>query len=183
MTKSYKKNIKCLGKKRINHSLYCKLAQKEYRQRHDNVARIVHLELCQNFYIVGEVKRYSPKPASAVENDRVKILWDFNTQIDHVIQHGRSDIVVLYKTERKCHLIDITVPRDKRIVLKEQEKLYNYSELRPKLKKIRNLLQVLVVLVVIGAKEMTSNILKDWLKKSDIMNSIERLQKFSNAWN
>ena len=24
-----------------------KLAQKEYKQRHDNIARIVHLELCQ----------------------------------------------------------------------------------------------------------------------------------------
>ena len=71
---------------------------------------------------------------------------------------------MLYKTERKCHLIDIAVPRDKRIVLEEQEKLYNYSELRPKLKKIWNLLQVLVVPVVIEAKEMISNILKDWLK-------------------
>ena len=30
-----------------------KLAQKEDKKRHDNVARIVHLELCQNFSLVG----------------------------------------------------------------------------------------------------------------------------------
>ena len=63
-----------------------KLAQKEYKQRHDNVARIAHLDLCQKFGLVGEVKWYSHKPASVFENDSVKILWDFNIQTDHVIQ-------------------------------------------------------------------------------------------------
>ena len=55
-----------------------KLAQKEYKQRHDNTARIVHLELCQKFGLIGEVKWYNHKPGSVVENYRVKILWDFN---------------------------------------------------------------------------------------------------------
>ena len=30
-----------------------KLAQKEYKQRHDNIAGIVHSELCQKFRLVG----------------------------------------------------------------------------------------------------------------------------------
>ena len=34
----------------------CKmLALKEYRQRHDNIVRIVHLELCQKFALVDEL--------------------------------------------------------------------------------------------------------------------------------
>ena len=107
-----------------------KLARKEYKQIHDNIARIVHLELCQKCGLVGEVKWYNDKPASVVENDRVKILWDFNIQTDHVFQHRRPDIVVLYKNGKKCHLVDITVPEDKRIELKEQEKIDNYTELR-----------------------------------------------------
>ena len=53
------------------------------------------------------------------------MLWDFNIRTDHVIQNRRPDIVVLYKTERKSHLIDIAVPVDKRIELKEQEKIDN----------------------------------------------------------
>ena len=32
-----------------------KLAQKEYKEKHDNVARIVHLELCQKFGLVGKI--------------------------------------------------------------------------------------------------------------------------------
>ncbi|XP_047475423.1 uncharacterized protein LOC125029527 [Penaeus chinensis] len=74
---------------------------REYKQRHDSIARIVHLELCQKFELVGEVKWYNHRPESVMENDRVKILWDFNIQTDHVIQHRRPDIVVVYKDERK----------------------------------------------------------------------------------
>ena len=131
-----------------------KLAQKEYR--HDNIARIVHLELCQKFGLIGEVKWYNHKHASVAENDRVKILWDFKIQTDHVIQHRNPDIVVLYKNERKCHLIDMVVPGDKRIELKEQEKIDNYTELRQEVKKIWNLSQVVVVPVVTGALGVTS---------------------------
>ena len=80
---------------------YKKPAQKEYKQRHDIITRIVCLKLCQKFGLVGEVKWYNHKPASVVENDRVKILWDFNIQTDHVIQHRGPDIVALYKNWKK----------------------------------------------------------------------------------
>ena len=144
----------------------CKsLTQKECKQRHDNIARIVHQELCQKFGLVGEVKWYIHKPAGVVENDTVKILWDFNIQKDHVIPHRRPDIVGLYKNERKCHLIDTAQPGDKRVELKEQEKIDNYSELRQEVKKIWNLSQVVVVPVVTGALGVTSERLKDWPEK------------------
>ena len=146
-----------------------------YKQRHDNIARIVHLELCQKFGFAGKVKWYNHKPVTFVDNDRVKILWDFNIQTDHVIQQKRSDIVVMHKTERKCHLIDIAVTGDKRIELKEQEKIDNHNELKREVKKIWNLSQVVVVPVLIGALGVISKRLKDWLKKLDVKSSIEFL--------
>ena len=93
-------------------------------------------------------------------------MWDFKIQTDHVIQNKRLDIVVLYKTERRCHFIDITVPGDKRIELQKQE-----------MKTIWNLSQVVVAPVVIGALGVTSKILKDWLKKLNVKSSIDLLQK------
>ena len=99
--------------------LQCKkLAQKEYKQRHDDIARIVHSELCHKSGLVAEVKWYNHKFASGVENDRAKILWDLNIQTDHVLQQRKTDIVVLYKTEKKCNLIEIILPGDKSIELK-----------------------------------------------------------------
>ena len=160
---------KCFSDESITHLIAeCKkLAQKEYKQRQDNIARIVYLELCKKFGLVGEVKWYIYKPASVVENEKVKILWDFIIQTDHIIQHRRPDIVVPYKTKRRCHLIDIDVPIDKRMELKEQEKIDKYSDQRQKVKKIWNLSKVVVVSVVIGALGLTSKRLKDWQKKLD----------------
>ena len=63
---------------------------------------------------------------------------------------------MLYKNERKCHLIDIALPGGKRIELKEQEKIDNYTELRLEVKKIWNLSQAVVIPVVIGALGVTS---------------------------
>ena len=59
------------------------------------------------------------------------------------------------------HLNYIAVPEDKKIDLKEQEKVDSNSELRRASKKIWNLSQVVVVPVAIGALGGTSKRLKD----------------------
>ena len=65
------------------------------------------------------------------------------------------------KLNKKCHLIDIVVPGDKRIELKEQGKIDVYSKLTREVKKIWNLSQVVVVPVVIGALGVAPKKLKD----------------------
>ena len=75
-------------------------------------------------------------------------------QIDHIIQHRRPE-VALYGTERKCHLIDIAVSRDKKDEQKGQEKVDNESDLRQEVGKIWNLSQAVVVPVVIVATGVT----------------------------
>ena len=42
-----------------------------------------------------------------MENDEVKILWDFNIEAEHVIVHRQPDIVVLHKKKKNTLLIDI----------------------------------------------------------------------------
>ena len=154
-----------------------KMAQKQYKQRHDNIARIVHLELCQKFGLIGKMKWYNHKPEDVMENDRVKILWDFNIQTDHVIQHRRPDIVIVYKNERRCHIVDVAVPGDKRVEQKEQEKIEKYGDLRREIKKIWKLKYVGVIPIVVGALGIVSNNLKDWLEKMDLKVDLEILQK------
>ena len=57
------------------------LSQKEYKQKHDNIAIIVHLELRPKLGLVGQVKWHKHKPPIIVENDMVKILWNFKQTI------------------------------------------------------------------------------------------------------
>jgi hypothetical protein len=68
----------------------------------------------------------------------VKILWDFNIRIqcDHVIECRRPDIVVVLKKEKEYKIIDIAVPEDCRIGIKETEKVEKYEELKREIRKI-----------------------------------------------
>ena len=64
-----------------------KLAQKEYKPRHDNVAKNVHWDLCEkNTYELDCIEKwYEHVPEGAVENEEVKLLWDINIQCDNLI--------------------------------------------------------------------------------------------------
>ena len=73
----------------------CRMCGKRAEKRHDNIAKTEHLELCQKIGLVGKAKWYNHTSARAVQNERVKILWDINIQANHVIQYKRSDIDVM----------------------------------------------------------------------------------------
>ena len=62
-----------------------KLAPKEYKKRHDNLGKIVHLKLARKCNFEAGDKWYEHEPGSVLENEDYKILWDFSIQTDHVI--------------------------------------------------------------------------------------------------
>ena len=40
-------------------------------------------------------------PASALENDTHKLLWDFNIHTDHLISARRPDLIIINKKKKK----------------------------------------------------------------------------------
>ena len=79
----------CGQKGETNHIISeCKyLAQKEYKRRHDNIARLVHWTLCCKHDLSRSDKWYDHQPDCVLENERkCKILWDMTIQCDHVIE-------------------------------------------------------------------------------------------------
>ena len=108
--------------------------QKEYKRRHDNVARIVHWKLCGKYNLKRSEKWYEHAPEDVVENEEVKILWDV-IQCDREIKAKKTpDIVVVNKNERSCAIIDIAIPGDIRVSEKEKEKIERCQELKRKIK-------------------------------------------------
>ena len=86
----------------------CKvLAQKGYKRRHDNIARIVHWMLCGKYDLRRVDKCYEHYPEGTLESESVKILWDMTIQCDHYIEARRPDILVVEKSSRKALIIDI----------------------------------------------------------------------------
>ena len=64
---------------------------------------------------------------SVLENEDIKIFWDFSFQLDRRIDHYRPDIVLFEKKSRHCLIIDVAIPSDHRIVIKEQDKISEYG--------------------------------------------------------
>ena len=107
-----------------------KLAQKEYKRRHDNEARIIHWKLCELHQLERKEKWYVHVPEGVVENDEVKLHWDMNIQCDNVVELRRPDIIVVFKKENKCVIVDIAIPGDSKVHEKEFEKDEKYHDLR-----------------------------------------------------
>ena len=106
-----------------------KFAQKEYKRRHDNLGKIVHLKVARKCNFDAGDKWYEHDPKSVLENEDYKTLWDFSIQTDHAIEARRPDLVVVDKKERSCKIIDFAVPRDSRIEEKEKDKIEKYQDL------------------------------------------------------
>ena len=71
----------------INHiiSEFSKLAQKEYKIRHDWVGKVIHWELCKKFKFVHTDIWYMHNPESVPENEMHNVLRDFDIQTDYLI--------------------------------------------------------------------------------------------------
>ena len=154
-----------------------KLAQSEYKKRHDKVAAAVHWSMCKNYHIPCPDKWYNHQAEKVIENDEVKILWDFNIQTGHVIQHRRPDIVLIKKAIKKMYIIDIAVPGDTRLKSKEADKILAYQELKIHLKTLWQLRSATVVPVVVGALGGVTGKLKTYLKDLECRVSVPQIQK------
>ena len=78
-----------------------KLAQKEYKARHDWVSKVIHWEMCKKFKFDHTNKWYMQNPALILENDTHKLLWGFNIQTDHQIPARRPDLIIINKIKKK----------------------------------------------------------------------------------
>ena len=152
------------------------LAQKEYKRRHDKVCQNIHWALCIKFGFEFSQNWWEHKPETTLENDKAKILWDFLFQTDRRIEHRKPDIVVLDKTKNTCLIVDVAIPDDHRIALKEVDKIMNYAELKVELERIWKT-KTKIIPVVIGALGSIPKNLGKNLKELDIKHSIQVFQK------
>jgi len=82
-------------------SEYSKLAQLEYKKRHDKVAGAVHWSLCETYHIKRSEQWYQYTTELVIETESVKILWNMNNKTDQGFENRRRDIVVVDKDERE----------------------------------------------------------------------------------
>ena len=136
-------------------------------------------------------------PASVLENDTHKLLWDFDIQTDHLISARRPDLIIIYKKRKKekgiCKIVDFAVPADHRIKLKECEKKVKYLDLAMELKKLWNM-KVTIIPIVIGAfGTVTKGLLKgledlevggrvETIKTAVLLRTVRILRRVLETW-
>ena len=145
----------------INHIISeCSKLAREYKVRHDWVSKVIHWKMCGIFQFDHTNKWYMHNSAPVPENDSHKLLWDFNIQTDHLISPRRPDLIITNKKKRIWKIVDFAVPADHRINLKESKKKDKYLDLARELKKLWNLKETIVPIVIGALGTITKGLLK-----------------------
>ena len=118
-----------------------------------------------------------PKTESIPENGTHKILWDIEIQTVHQIQKIRP-IEILTK---KCHIVDLFVPADYSVKIKESEKRDKCFNIARDLRKLWNM-RVTVSAFVIGALGRVSKILGRGIEELETGGQIETTQSTALLW-
>ena len=67
--------------------------------------------------------------ASVLKNETHKLFWDFEIQTDPPLSARRPDLIIVKKRKRIGRIVDLAVPADDRVKMKEGEKKDKYQDL------------------------------------------------------
>jgi len=142
------------------------LAEGRYTTRHNNVCRVVHWRLCQQYGFEAHDVSWKHTPQPFIENQRAKITYDAPIPAARHVTQGavRPDIVVMDKLTKKGYIIDVCVPNDYGIGRQEREKVVKYQDLKNDISDTYNLQPVDIVPIVIGATGVMKRNLQNYIK-------------------
>lgn len=70
---------------------------------------IVYRNICVKYKLETPRSKWESSPKME-ENDRVKILWDFQIQTNKMVIPNQTDIVIIDKKPRTAVAIDVAIP-------------------------------------------------------------------------
>ena len=99
------------------------MAPTDYTDRHNQVASIIHWNICRHFQVPVECRWCRHQPDRLVETDDIVVMWDTTIPTAGKIKSNRPDICLRDKKANTCLLIDISCPADGNVGRKHAEKL------------------------------------------------------------
>ena len=106
-----------------------KLAQSEYKRRHDTMGKRVYWEVCGNLGLRRSEKWYEEVPDQVRKSDdgNIEVWWDKKVITPTKFDANRPDMVIIDRNNRKWWLVDFSVPYDPNVARKEKEKIEKYN--------------------------------------------------------
>ena len=154
-----------------------KLAQREYRRRHDTMGKRVYWEVCGNWGLRRSEKWYEEVPDGVrkSEDGNIEVWWDQKVVTPTEFKSNRPDMVVIDKSNKKWWMIDFSVPYDPNVVSKEKEKIDRYKDLAAEVARMHNV-KVEVVPIVVGSLGVVTKDLTRWLGRVGVGDVVGGLQ-------
>lgn len=142
------------------------IAPREYLNRHNDVAKIIHQALGIKAKLIKETTPYYKyQPCAILENEDVKIYWDTMIITDRAVSHNKPDIIILHKKERSACIIDVAIPVDDNIRKSVTEKITKYQDLKYEIEAIWKLREVRVIPFIISANGLVEKNFCKYLEK------------------
>ena len=153
------------------------LAQREYKRRHDRMRLRVYWELCRRYGIkcAGKWFEEVPEEVRVSEDGGYEIWWDRSVDTTQKMEHNRPDVVVVDRVKKVWIIVDFSVPWDRNVMRKEDEKILNYSPLAEEIRKIHRV-STKIMPVVVGALGVVSGRLAGYLKDLQVPDIMGGLQ-------
>ena len=161
----------------INHIIRecSKLAQKEYKARHDWVGKVIHWKMCNKFKFDHANKWYMHNPAPFRENDTQTPMGLWYTNGSPNLGQKTRPYNNQQQKKRICKIVDFAVPTNLRIKLKEFEKKDKYLDLARELKKLWNMKVTVIPIMIVAFGTVIQGLLKG-LEDLEVGSRVETIQ-------
>ena len=153
------------------------LAQLEYKRRHDRMGLRVYWELCRKYGIKCSEKWYEECPDEVRKSvcGEYEIWWDRPVQTPKRLEHNRPDVIVIDKRRKHWTIIDFSVPSDRNVLKKEEEKVAHYTPLSYEVRKMYKVSTKIIPLVIGSLGVVTKNLERNlkYLEIPDVLGSMQ----------
>jgi len=156
------------------------LAAREYLMRHNNVLKVLMTAWCKEHDLMAEDQPwYKVKwdQGAVMENEKVKMAWDFEYHMRKETTARRPDVTIEYKEQKLIQLIDMACPSETNVQDTFREKREKYQQLAFEIRERRPGYRVVVIPVIIGCMGGGARKLREQVEKILVTSDIDKIWK------